>query len=313
MATFTVLTSELVEQIISNYPVGTLREFHPLEGGLANSSIKVVTETGTYVLSVCDEKDFSEISRLCSILNYLDKADFPTTKVIATHDGKFHLTHDGKPVYVKQYIDGGVISPLDKQHVFQVGASLARLHAISPHIELLSHFSYGVESFAELEGVPDDNDYTKWLFECREQIVRGCSNALPRGFIHGDLFFDNMLFVDGRLAAVLDFEEACEYYLIFDIGMAAIGCCVVGGQFSLDLTASLVAGYQTVRMLEPVERELLQRHVEYGAVATSFWRYRQYNVRNPDPKMKDHYRAMYDLACQVAAIDAEQFVEALFV
>lgn len=312
MATFTVLTKELVEQILNNYPVGKLREFQSLDGGLANSSMKVVTESGTYVLSVCDEKDFSEINRLCAILHYLEEADFPTTRVIATHEGAFYVAYDGKPVYLKRYIEGDVMSPLDNSQVFKVGSALARLHAIAPHESLLGHFSYGIESFAELEESAGENDFLKWLFERRSEIAAGCTDTLPRGFVHGDLFYDNMLFVNGELAAILDFEEACEYYLVFDIGMTAVGCCAVDSRFSTDLTASLVAGYQEVRTLEPIERELLQRHVEYGAVATSFWRYRQYNLRNPDPDMRDHYRAMYDLACQVAAIDSEKFAAAVF-
>lgn len=312
MATYTVLTRELVEQIIGNYPVGTVTEFYPLDGGLANSSMKVVTETGTYVLSVCDEKDFSEVDRLCSILHYLDEQDFPTTKVIASNDGALHLVYNDKPVYLKKFIEGEVISPLDAEKTGEVGAALAWLHAIPSHPGLLDHFSYGKESFEELRGVTSDNEYLTWLFKRQQQIVAGCSDALPTGFIHGDLFYDNMLFTDNRLGAILDFEEACNYYLVFDIGMAAIGCCMIDGKFSLELTASLVAGYQRVRQLEPIERKFLQCHVEYGAVATSFWRYRQYNVRNPDPEMQDHYRVMQDCARQVAAIDPVLFVETVF-
>ena len=121
-----------------------------------------------------------------------------------------------------------------------------------------------------------------------------------------------MLFLDGRLAALLDFEEACRYYKIFDIGMSLVGCCRLGDSFSPALAASLLAGYQSVRPLEALERQLLQTHVEYGAAATSFWRYRQYHIRYPDQQMKDHYRAMSGLAQQVGAIPPNRFTAAIF-
>ena len=312
MATYTVLTPELVEQIISSYPVGRVRGFHPLEGGLANSSIKVDTATGVYVLSVCDEKDFAEINRLCSILSCLEAAGFPATKVIAAEDGRLYLDHDGKPVYLKQYIPGQVVNQLDRQQLFQVGAALAQLHALRPPASLERRFSYGVESFAELEGIAGDDEYLSWLSRRRHHIAEICDDALPKGFIHGDLFYDNLLFAGGTLVALLDFEEACEYFLVFDIGMAAAGCCIAADRFSLELTGSLVAGYQRVRELEALERELLQRHIEYAAAATSFWRYRQYNLRNPDARMKHHYRAMHDLACQIAAIEPARFISVVF-
>lgn len=312
MASYTKLTRELVEQIISSYPVGRVRGFHPLEGGLANSSIKVDTAAGAYVLSVCDEKDFAEISRLCSILSCLEAAGFPATRVIPAEDGRLYLDHDGKPVYLKQYISGQVVNQLDAQQLFQVGAALAGLHALRPPAVLERRFSYGVESFVELEGTAGDDDYLSWLSRRRHHLAEGCDEALPRGFIHGDLFCDNLLFAGTSLVALLDFEEACEYFLVFDIGMAAAGCCSAADRLSLELTGSLVAGYQSVRELEALERELLQRHIEYAAAATSFWRYRQYNLRNPDVPMKHHYRVMHHLARQVAGIDPARFVGVVF-
>ncbi|MGI9537460.1 MAG: phosphotransferase, partial [Desulfocapsaceae bacterium] len=154
--------------------------------------------------------------------------------------------------------------------------------------------------------------YYQWLSTCRKRVEDARTEALPRGFVHGDLFFDNMVFADGTLAALLDFEEACHYYRIFDIGMTAVGCCAPGGALSLEMTAALLDGYQSIRKLEPDERRLLQLHVEYSAAATSFWRYRQYNIRNPDPGMKDHYRAMMEIAIQVSALDADLFVDRVF-
>ena len=78
------------------------------------------------------------------------------------------------------------------------------------------------------------------------------------------------------------------------------------------MAGALVEGYQSRRRLEENERRLLQLHVEYGAAATSFWRYRQYNVRNPDPQMKDHYLGMVEISRQVNSIDNQKFIESVF-
>ena len=312
MAHYTVLGREILETILERYPVGRLRAFDPLAGGLANSSIKIETESGLYVLSVCDEKDMDEISRLCNVLQCLAEHDFPTTRVIAARDGAPFIEHQAKPLYLKRFISGQVISVLEADQLVQVGKALARLHEIPPPAELPERFSYGIECFDELSKVPKAASYYQWLSSCSERIKSVCTNKLPRGFVHGDLFFDNMLFEDGTLKALLDFEEACNYYRVFDLGMAAVGCCAPKGKFSLARTGALVKGYQSLRPLEPAEREALQLHVEYGAVATSFWRYRQYNVRNPDREMRDHYKAMQDLAMQVEAIEPDIFNGTIF-
>lgn len=312
MAQLTVLTRQDVEHILDRYEIGSLVNFTALDGGLANSSVRLETESGHYVLSVCDEKEMAEISLLCNVLGYLEKHDFPTTRAVATRDGSYCIDYRGKPLYLKGYIDGRVIEQLGPDQLFEVGAVLARLHDIPPYPGLPQHFSYGLECFDELRGNVVAASYYQWLSECRERVEAARNVSLPRGFVHGDLFFDNMVFADGRLVALLDFEEACHYYRIFDIGMTAVGCCAPGGSFSVDMTRALIDGYQSIRKLEAEERRLLQLHVEYGAAATSFWRYRQYNIRNPDPAMRDHYLGMVEIARQVNGLDGDQFERSVF-
>lgn len=312
MARLTVLSSEELEAIISRYSVGRVIRSAAMDGGLANSSAKIITETGAYVLSVCDEKEIEDIARLCSVLEYLQKHDFSTTRIVKTRTGESYIDYENKPVYLKHYIDGEVIEVLDDNQLLEVGKSLAQLHEIPPHPSLRDHFSYGAQCFDELSSVSAADPFYRWLCDCRKGIEAACSETLPRGFVHGDLFSDNMLFADNRLKALLDFEEACCYYKIFDIGMTAIGCCAPAGRFSAAQTAVLVRGYQSVRRLQPEECSSVQAHLVYGAAATAFWRYRQYNIRNPDLAMKNHYQAMKDLADQVLAVDAERFIETIF-
>ena len=312
MAHFTVLKRPEIERILRRYDLGRLLSHTAMDGGLANSSVRITTESGAYVLSVCDEKQMAEINLLCTVLDYLKQHEFPSTRVVPAKDGEPCIDYQGKPLYLKQYIAGEVVEKLGASQLFEVGAALARLHEIPPFPGLPQRFSYGLECFDELEGRASAESYYRWLVECRTRVLETRSESLPRGFVHGDLFFDNMLFAEGRLAALLDFEEACHYYKIFDIGMTAVGCCAPQGVFSLELTAALVDGYQSIRKLEAEERELLQLHVEYGAAATSFWRYRQYHIKNPEPLMEDHYLAMVKIANRVQSCASELFIDTLF-
>jgi homoserine kinase type II len=312
MAQFTKLTSREIETILGRYRLGTLLSFTSIDGGLANSSVKIVTESGSYVLSVCDEKEMNELKRLCSVLEYLEHHQFPTTRVVKTKNGDSHIDYQGKPLYVKPFIAGEVVEQLNSTQLQEIGAALARLHEIPPCPGLLKKFSYGLECFDELKGRPSAEPFYQWLSDCRKRVEEARNEPLSRGFVHGDLFFDNMLFADGSLVALLDFEEACDYFTIFDLGMTAVGCCAPGGSFSLEMAAALVEGYQSRRRLEDSERRQLQLHIEYGAAATSFWRYRQYNIRNPDQLMKDHYLTMVEIAQQVNSIDNQAFIESVF-
>ena len=134
---------------------------------------------------------------------------------------------------------------------------------------------------------------------------------MPKGFVHGDLIPDNCLFEQGKLAAVLDFEESCLYPFVFDLGMCAAGNCARDGALSLELYQSLLAGYQQVRPLEVVEKEQLQLYTEYAAISNTFWHFRQYRIRAPEADRHDSYRVIKQLAEHIRGISSKTFRETL--
>ena len=120
--------------------------------------------------------------------------------------------------------------------------------------------------------------------------------TMARGFVHGDIFWDNLLFNNGKLTAVLDFEEACQYFLLYDLGMAAVGCCSAKGRFNAEKITWLLRGYQDLRPLTGPEKAQFIPFLVYAATATAFWRFRQYNLRYSDLNMEATYKEMADLA-----------------
>ncbi len=312
MAIFTKINNTTVERLISQYSLGLLYDMELLTGGQANSSIKIETESGFYILSICDEKSQSEIKLLTTLLDYLEAHDFPTTRVVKTDAGSSLIAYEEKPVYIKKYIEGKVFDHLDQGKVYQLGEKLAQLHEIPPHRELADQHAYGIECFHEVFQAPLKGDFGLWLKEKTQYLKQTLKLDLPKGFIHGDLFYDNTLYQDETLVAILDFEEACHYYRIFDLGMCAIGACVRDGFFSLELLKALIAGYETVKRLEQAEKEQLQVNAEYAAIATAFWRFRQYHVRNPEKEKADAHLEMKLLAGQVHEIPNDFFLTAVF-
>ncbi len=310
MATYTVLTSQTIKSLLESYDLGELLDFQIMDGGQANSSSIIVTEQGKYVLSVCDEKSEEEIKLLTSTLEHLNHHGFRTSRLIKTYEGAGYIEYQGKPVYVKEFIEGQVEKALSAEMYYQIGQELAKLHNVAVPPAFPKRFSYGIEKFIEVTAT--DGDYPEWLSEKAKQL-QGCLNdELPKGLVHGDLFYDNILFHEGKLTAVLDFEEACHYFLLFDLGMCIAGSCSVEEKLSMDSTASLIEGYQSVRQLEKLEKELLRLHIIYGAVATSFWRYRQFNIVHPDIGKNHIYAEMMKLANYVDSISETHFYEKIF-
>ena len=310
MAHYSKLTEDTLHTILSWYDLGTVIRFTPLSGGQANSSSVVTTERGTYVVSICDEKTVDEIELLTTTLEHLKQHDIATTRLIQTKDGKKFINHQNKPVFIKEFIEGTVPDELTESMASQLGACLAKLHAIPVLPSLPETFSYGVESFPEIMHL--EASFADWLTE-KTKTIQGClDDSLPKGLIHGDLFADNTVFQKERLAAIIDFEEVCHYFLIFDLGMCTAGCCCPGGSLSVELTSALCKGYQSIRQLSEAEKTVFQKQIEYGAVATAFWRFRQYNIRVPGTGREHAYEEMKDLADHIASIPHDLFLQQIF-
>ncbi|MCH8127849.1 phosphotransferase [candidate division KSB1 bacterium] len=135
---------------------------------------------------------------------------------------------------------------------------------------------------------------------------------LPCGLIHGDVFYDNILFERGKLKAIIDFEEACLYYKVFDLGMGILGLCTEGTTWVLSKARALVMGYQQVKALEEREKESLQLFCAYAAIATSCWRFWKYHIHSPTVEKADEHWQMVHLAEEIDAVPKTKFLHAVF-
>jgi len=312
MAEYTRLTPDTLASLLSCYDLGTLTGITPLDGGLANSSMKITTESGTYTLTVCDEKNEQEIDCLTRVVAHLVQNGIPTPKVIPARSGSAFLMHDSRPVYIKEFLPGQVRADLSFSMLFQVGEVLADLHRLAPPPDVPQAFPYGMGTFSEIFALRLNHPYVDWLRQKIGFLQSALDPAMEKGLIHGDLFWDNLVFDDDLLAAVLDFEEACHYYKLYDIGMCAIGCCARDNRLSMARIASLVDGYQQRCPLTHTEKKQLKVFIEYAGAAASFWRFRQYHVRRPDPARQDSHLELSCLADQVHDMDDREFLDRVF-
>jgi homoserine kinase type II len=309
VADYTCLDRDALDRLLGAYDLGPLETARPLEGGQANSSYKLKTPKGLFTLSVCDEKGEREIQCLTRVLVFLETQGFAAPRLIPARTGAPFIRYQGKPVYVKEFLPGRITRDLTGPMIEQVGRAMAKLHRIEPPEGVPEAFPYGLSHFDAFTATAVSHPFIPWLKDQKAYIEAELDPSMARGLIHGDMFWDNLVFDGERLKAVLDFEEACRYYLLYDLGMTAVGCCARDGAFDMGRVVCLVRGYQSVSPLSPKERAQYRVFLVYASVAAAFWRFRQYNVRYPDANKKNSYRELADLAGQVRSMDQEEFLK----
>jgi homoserine kinase type II len=285
--------------------------YESIEEGEGNTSYLVSTKQNKYVLTIF-EINHVRTKNLGKLLGSLKKHGFPTTRVQKSVNGDATTIFKGKPVILKPYIVGEVVEKLNENMVRQVGVAMANLHEVPDLDYLPGQHAYGLETFPGIMSAGINLEFENWLAKRYDFLIQAIPSGLPRGLIHGDLFYDNVLFDGEKFKAVIDFEDACVYYKIFDLGMAVVGLCTEKSKIDLSKVRSLVKGYQEIRMLENDERETLQMFIAYAATATSSWRFWKYNIDTPIAELTEKHWEMVKISKVARAIPNKKFMDAVF-
>jgi len=142
---------------------------------------------------------------------------------------------------VKPYITGYVAAELDDEKAKQVGLALAKLHEIPAPDYLPDKHSYLENAYPTFMEQEIDRNYRTWVGQRIRYIIEKLPSQLPVGLVHGDIFYDNVLFEDENFKAILDFEDVSRIYKIYDLGMAVVGICTEGTNIVIKKVRAFVA------------------------------------------------------------------------
>ncbi|MDQ7089540.1 MAG: homoserine kinase [Methylococcales bacterium] len=311
MANYTQLTAHDIQAIANNYDL-TVLNFESINGGAGNSSYLLQTRKEKYVLTVCDDKALKDAINLGKLLLWLEKNNFSTTRLVLSVTNAPVIRYQDKPVMLKIYIEGDTLEQLDSGMLAQIGREMAKLHQISVPDDLPHQHAYESQCFSAIMDQKINTDYKAWLVKQQLYFKENLSPQLRHCLIHGDLFYDNVLFENNRLKALIDFEEACYYYQGFDLGMSILGLCTQNEVINLDKARAFVAGYQQIQPLAAIEKQTLQIFIQYAAVTTSSWRFWKYYIDTPSVENSNKHHQMMQIAEAINQIPPLQFLTTVF-
>lgn len=311
MAVYTSLHKSEIQKIAQAYGL-TVIKHATVSAGAANTNYLINTKQGDYMLTVAEDKEVKQIAELGELLLLLKQNSFPTTYPILTVNGDIVTQNNSKPVMVKKYIKGNIARDLSQKMLRQIGVAMAKLHQIPAPRFLSNRRPYGVQKYAKIQGRHIDPTYENWIAIKFSDFKRLKPAELPCGLVHGDIFYDNVIFDGDRLKAIIDFEEALYHAKIFDLGMGIVGTCFAGQHFLIEHARSLIQGYERVRKLEREEKNALKLFVEFAAVTVSCWRYWKYHIDSQNKEAADKHKQMMRMADAVHGIPQEMWLKTIF-
>lgn len=310
MAQYTQINEQDIRIIANRYRIN-INDFTPIEAGEANSSFLLDSDEKRYILTICDGKSLSEVDKLAKVLIQLANHGYLTSRVCFTADGTPVTKLDGKPAMLKTWLPGTTLRDQEQGDYRPIGQAIARLHNIPVPDGLPDDLPYGLARMSNAIGKGIDCEYEQWLVHKINHISETLPVGLPKGFIHGDLFADNILYQQGESVAIIDFEDACNYYLAYDLGSALFGSCIKDRKLDFKRSRDLINGYIGIRQLSEQEWCSIQFFAVYAGAAISAWHYLAHNVYHPDSKKSTKHALSVQVTEYISNIPKDEFLQML--
>lgn len=235
MSVYTYLTASDIDSLLSHYDLGSLHDFRGIQGGVENTNYFIDVNTGNvqqrYVLTLFEYLPEETLPFFINFTTELSEGNIPVPAPVRDKQGiALHKLKD-KPCLISPCFPGQHKTELDTGHCRQVGIQLAKIHLIGQNSSLQQENQRGVpwldqqvQRLNPLLSVEDASLMARLWQEIT--IDLSAFKSLPSGLIHGDLFHDNVLFDNNRITGIIDFYNACQDYLLYDLAVTANDWCI---------------------------------------------------------------------------------------
>tara|TARA_R110001599_G_scaffold3558_1_gene19615 strand:- start:2073 stop:3059 length:987 start_codon:yes stop_codon:yes gene_type:complete len=274
MAVYTQVSDEALAAFLAEYDLGKPLAFKGIAEGVENSNYYLETTTGRYILTLFEKRvKADDLPYFIGLKLHLAAKGYPCPEPIMGKDGTALRMLEGRPAVIISFLEG--LSPR-RPNIAQcraLGEGLGRMHVALSDFPMTRENALGPASWPRLwkgreAGADALQDGLAALVTADlDDIAQADPDALPlpRGTIHADLFPDNAFFLGDNFSGAIDFYFACTDALVYDLAVCLNAWAFEDGmagessglQYNFSKGAALIAGYESVRPLEPVERDAL--------------------------------------------------------
>ncbi len=280
MAVFTRVSTEELQTLLAQFfdsPEVVL--FEGISAGIENTNyfVDVRTSEGVsrWVLTLFEMVSESELPVFVTLTQQLAAQGMPVPAAKHAHAGYSIAKVAGKPCILVPRVTGKQLDIPSAEQCRQVGVIIGRLHQAARRVgefrDVVRNQCWLEEKQAVLDAHLAEEERHLLADEINYQrnSQHRWGNA-PTGWIHGDLFVDNILFDQGSISGIIDFYHACHDYWLVDLAVACNDWCyVVGRGYDEDKMRAFLQGYQEIRTLTAEEREQWSHALRLAALR--FW------------------------------------------
>ena len=314
MGTFRTLSQSDLEEIWGLFGLAGQPSATPIAAGTVNTNFVIHVDGGGAAearrfMRINEGKTGDDVAREAAIVEHVAARGVPTPRPLHARDGRPFAVWQGAYVSLFPWVEGHTLTraEIGPGEAEAAGRALALLHRAGtdfPDRRPGRYEADEIERRANLIAAgPALQDpvlaaAVGILGPALADLHRRRDPGLPLGLIHGDLFIDNVLYRDGGLTALLDFEQASWGALLYDLAVSVLAFGFGRDDFRPDVTRAFITGYQTVRPVSPAEARGFGAELGFAACRFAVTRITDVYLRRDAgaPGGKDFHRYLDRLA-----------------
>lgn len=227
------LKARAITQATARFDLGTPLQVDPLQGGYLNNNYRLVTDRGIWMLKHRRTARLARVRFEHQMLRQLAERGVPVAAVRTPSYGEHFATSERRPLEIYDWVSGDHLdgTQLSLDQCGDLGHALASIHEqlsqIHPYIQqsfwapstpprrTLQRITALLEIVHRRQKSDEFDEFAlDYLHRLRGLLKQTSERRQPvhfaylsLGYVHGDFNPNNVLFRDGKIVAILDWER----------------------------------------------------------------------------------------------------------
>ena len=256
MAVYTKLSKEDIIFILSDYQIGNLIEFQGIQDGIENTNYFIKTKKGKFILTIFENRvNSQDIPFFINLMKFLNENNFISPEPLENKEGKILNKFKTKKFILVTFLEGKPKVKITPNDCYLIGDLIGNLQNKSRYCDLIRKNSLSLEEckkiFQDFKNSISENEINilrDGLYDLIEDSLKDCLEKwpthLPKGIIHGDLFPDNVFFLNNKVSGVIDFYFSCVDIKIYEIAIVINAWCFdQHNTLNIEKVTNLIKGF----------------------------------------------------------------------
>ena len=270
------MKKEEIAEILKEYSIGKIIGYKQLNRELHLQPCYIIkTRKRAYFLKKYDILKFKTARKGFDLLNFLEKKDYPSVRLIKTIGGKSFIIYKKSPFTLWEYLKEDAKIKINAKEANELGKYLGELHHITKNYKMFDakgylrykkmfNESYTFNSIAP-ERVKNVLNYIRLKFGGLK-----VPKNQPKAVCHEEYSIQHVLFKNNKLIKIIDWDGVGRDYMFYDLGLT-LNTAIKNKKIDFRLLKEIIRGYENKRKLTKWEKEQLFECLLFGAIKYFCW------------------------------------------